>query len=121
MLRLCEFYPDICLTTEDIARKNLSQSILYIYQNTHTLQNPRIHTHTHTHTHTRARARARSLSLSLSLSEGICQDDIVWLILYHIGNYSINRIMLMSPGNSNDFSIKFLSRMNFVIKYSSLC
>ena len=52
MPRLCEFYPDICLTTEDIARKNLSQSILYIYQNTHTLQNPRIHTHTHTNTHT---------------------------------------------------------------------
>ena len=23
--RLCEFYPDICLTTEEKARKNLSQ------------------------------------------------------------------------------------------------
>ena len=25
MLRLCEFYPGICLTTEEKARKNLSQ------------------------------------------------------------------------------------------------
>jgi hypothetical protein len=32
---------------------------------------------THTQTHTRARAHA----LSLSLSEGICQDDIIWLIM----------------------------------------
>jgi len=52
--RLCEFYPGICLTTEEKAWKNLSQgkknlshvkknlshSIVYIYQNTHTLQNP---------------------------------------------------------------------------------
>jgi hypothetical protein len=39
-------------------KKNLSQSTVYIYQNTHTLENPhkhihyKIHTHTHTHTHT---------------------------------------------------------------------
>jgi hypothetical protein len=56
--RLCEFYPGICLTTEEKARKtlsqgrknlsqvkNLSQSTAYIYQ-THTLQNPHIYTHT---------------------------------------------------------------------------
>ena len=55
--RLCEFYPGICLTTEEKARKNLSQgkknlsqvkknlSEVYIYQNTHTLQNPHKHTH----------------------------------------------------------------------------
>jgi len=50
--RLCEFNPGICLTTEEKARKNLSQgnyklsqvnknfsqSTVYIYQNTHTLQ-----------------------------------------------------------------------------------
>jgi hypothetical protein len=70
--RLCEFYPGICLTTEEKARKNLSQGKKNFrvrktsvrvqctyYQNTHTnthitkptqthtLQNP--HTHTHTH------------------------------------------------------------------------
>jgi hypothetical protein len=37
-------------------KKNLSQSTVYIYQNTHTLQNPHKHTHykphTYTHTHT---------------------------------------------------------------------
>ena len=73
--RLCEFYPGICLTTEEKAWKNLSQvkknlrlrktpvrlretsvRVQYTYyQNTHTLQKPS-HTHTHykshTHTHT---------------------------------------------------------------------
>jgi hypothetical protein len=66
--RLCEFYPGICLTTEEKARKNLSQvkknliqvkknlgkSTVYILPktptyyktltNAHTLQNPFIHT-----------------------------------------------------------------------------
>jgi len=43
--RLCEFYPGICLTTEEKAQKNLSQGkknlrVQYTqYQNTHTLQN----------------------------------------------------------------------------------
>jgi septation ring formation regulator EzrA len=79
--RLSEFYPGICLTTEQKARenlsqvkknlsqakKNLSQSTVYILPKhphitkptqTHTLQNPQKHTHTHTlqnphkHTHT---------------------------------------------------------------------
>ena len=61
--RLCEFYPGICLTTEEKAwvnlsqdKKNLGQSTVYILREhphitkrtqTHTLQNP--HTHTHTH------------------------------------------------------------------------
>ena len=71
VLRLCEFYPGICLTTEEKARKNLSQGkknlsqvkknlsqrTVYILpkhphitkpSQTHTLQNPHIHTHTHT-------------------------------------------------------------------------
>jgi len=39
---LCEFYPGICLTTEEKARKNLSQgkqnlSQSTYYENTHTL------------------------------------------------------------------------------------
>jgi len=37
--RLCEFYPGICLTTEEKARKPLSQG--------KTLQNPQKHTPTH--------------------------------------------------------------------------
>ena len=62
--RLCEVYPDICLTTEGKARKNLSQGsrrvLVYILHITNTptqLQYPHIHTptllqNTHTHTHT---------------------------------------------------------------------
>jgi hypothetical protein len=64
--RLCEFYPGICLTTEEKARKNLSQgkknlrlrktsiTVQYTYyqkhphitktSQTHTLQNLLIHT-----------------------------------------------------------------------------
>jgi hypothetical protein len=48
MPSLCELYPGICLTTEEKARKNLSQgsrrnSKNAQYQDIHTL-----HTHTHT-------------------------------------------------------------------------
>ena len=75
--RICEFYPGICLTTEEKARKNLrqgkknlsqvkknlSQSTVYILpkhphitkpSQTHILQTPHIQkrTRTHTHTHT---------------------------------------------------------------------
>jgi hypothetical protein len=51
---LCELYPGICLTSEEKARKTLSQgsqrdSKYTHYQDTRTLQNPHIHTHTHTH------------------------------------------------------------------------
>jgi hypothetical protein len=54
---LCELYPGICLTTEEKARKTLSQgnrrdSKNAHYQDIHTLQNLSIYTHTHTHTHT---------------------------------------------------------------------
>jgi hypothetical protein len=59
--RLCEFYPGICLRTEEKARKNLSQvkknlRVQYAYyQNTHTLKtltNTHITKPTYTHTHT---------------------------------------------------------------------
>jgi hypothetical protein len=48
---LCELYPGICLTTEEKARKNLSQgsrrdSKYTHYQDTHTLQKSPPHTHT---------------------------------------------------------------------------
>jgi hypothetical protein len=54
---LCELYPGVCLTTEEKARKTLSQgsqrdSKNAHYQDIHTLQNPPIHAHAHTHTHT---------------------------------------------------------------------
>ena len=59
MPRLCEFYPGICLKTEENAQKNLSQGKRNLsqgkktsvrvqdtyYQNTRTLQN--LHTLTH--------------------------------------------------------------------------
>jgi hypothetical protein len=71
--RLCEFYPGICLTTEEKARKNLNQGkknlskvkktsfkVQYAYYQKHqhitkpsqtrTLQKPLIHPHAHTHT-----------------------------------------------------------------------
>ena len=44
--RLCEFYPGICLTTEEKAWKNLSQGTVYILP-TH----PHVTKPTHTHTH----------------------------------------------------------------------
>jgi len=61
--RLCEFYPGICLTTEEKAsknlcqgKKNLSQSTVYILPKhphitkpSHTHIRKPIHTHTHTH------------------------------------------------------------------------
>jgi hypothetical protein len=52
---LCEFYPGICLTTEEKARKIFSQgsrrdSKYTHYQDTHTLQNTHMHTHMHTRT-----------------------------------------------------------------------
>jgi hypothetical protein len=70
--RLCEFYPGICLATEEKARENLSQSKKYLSQvkknlsqvkknlsqNTvyilpkhpHITKPTNAHTHTHTHT-----------------------------------------------------------------------
>ena len=50
MLHLCEFYPEICPTIEEKARKNLSQGTVCILLNTQTLQN--LHTYTRTHKHT---------------------------------------------------------------------
>ena len=58
--RLYEFYPDICLTTEEKARKNLSQVKKNLSQSTvymlpkhpHLTKPTQTHTHTHTHTHT---------------------------------------------------------------------
>jgi hypothetical protein len=58
MPRLCKFYPGVCLTTEEKARKNLSQgkknlsqvkkklsqNTIYVLSKNHTLQNPHITT-----------------------------------------------------------------------------
>jgi hypothetical protein len=50
--RLCEFYPGICLTTEEKARKNLSLGKKNLSQSTvYTLpKHPHYKTYTHTHT-----------------------------------------------------------------------
>jgi hypothetical protein len=76
--RLCEFYPGICLTAEEKARKNHSQgkknlsqvkknfshSTVYILpKNTHTLQNPHKHTHYKTHAYTPTRIHALQNSI----------------------------------------------------------
>ena len=59
--RLCKFYPGICLTNEEKARKNLSQGsqrvLVYIlpkrtHTHTHTPQKQHIHTPTHYKSHT---------------------------------------------------------------------
>jgi hypothetical protein len=49
--RLCEFYPGIFLTTEEKARKNLSQCKKNLSQSTVYIlpKHPHIHIHTHTH------------------------------------------------------------------------
>jgi hypothetical protein len=59
--RLCEFYPGICLTTEEKARKTLNQGKKYLSQVKKNLsqstvyilpKHPHITKFTHTHTHT---------------------------------------------------------------------
>ena len=57
--RLCEFYPGICLTTEEKAQKNLSQGKKnlsqvkkILSQGTAYILPKHTHTDTHTHTHT---------------------------------------------------------------------
>ena len=54
MPRLCEFYPDICHTTEEKAQRNLSQGKINLSQITvYTVPKyPHITNHTHTHIHT---------------------------------------------------------------------
>jgi len=50
----CEFYPGVCLTTEEKARKNFSQGKKNLSQNTVYIlpKHPHITKPTHTHTHT---------------------------------------------------------------------
>jgi len=91
--RLCKFYPGICLTTEEKARKtclgkknlsqvkkNLSQSTVYILPKhphitkpaqTHTLQTPHIHTHTHTHTHITKQYKATTVQIKTNTVQDI--------------------------------------------------
>ena len=62
MPRVCEFYPGISFTTEEEARKNVSQGKKNLSQGKKNLsqstayilpKHPHITTPTHTHTHTR--------------------------------------------------------------------
>jgi hypothetical protein len=72
--RLCEFYPGICLATEEKAQKNLSEGKKNLNQiNKHLRQctvhvlpiHPLIHIHTHahkqTHTHTNTHPHKHTL------------------------------------------------------------
>jgi hypothetical protein len=73
---LCELYPGLCLTTAEKARKNLSQgsrrdSKNTHYQDTHTLQNPPIHTHTHTHTHITKQFKATTIQIKTNTVQDI--------------------------------------------------
>jgi hypothetical protein len=68
--RICEFYPDICLSTEEKARKHLSQGKKHLSQfNKNVSQctvyilpkHPHKHTHCKTHTTTHPRAHTHTL------------------------------------------------------------
>ena len=88
--RLCEFYPGICLKTEEKAWENLSQgkkkpvrliktsvNVQYTYyQNTHTLQNPHKHTHykTDTHTHTHKHITKQYKTTTVQIKTNTVQD-----------------------------------------------
>ena len=68
--RHCELYPGICLTTEEKARKNLSQCTVYVMpkhphitKSTHTHTHIYVPTHTHTHTHTHHKKHTHTRTL----------------------------------------------------------
>jgi len=75
MPHLCEFYPDICLTTEEKARenlsqgkkslsqvkKNISQSTVYVLPKTPTHYKTLTNTHITKPTHTNTRSRTHTL------------------------------------------------------------
>ena len=73
--RIWEFYPGICLTTEEKTWKNLSQGsqrvVVYILHITkiHTLQNTHTHTHTHTlrnpHTHLHIKKQYKTTTVQI--------------------------------------------------------
>ena len=86
MPRLCEFYPGICLTTEEEAWKNLSQgkknlshSTVYILPKTPThnkaLTNAHVtkptHTHTHAHTHTTKQYKTTTVQYRQNLRKAL--------------------------------------------------
>jgi len=71
--RHCEFYPGICLTTEEKARKNLSQGkknlrVQYTYyKNTHALQN----LHKHTRTHVKKQYKTTTVQIKTNTTQDI--------------------------------------------------
>ena len=111
MPRLGEFYPGICLTTEDKTRKNLSQgkknlsqvkknlsqSTVYILPKhphitkptqTHTLKKPtQTYTHTHTHTHKNTHTHTHTFRFFRELQEhGLIR--LFLLFLWFFGQFS---------------------------------
>ena len=63
--RLCGFYSGICFTTEEQARKNLSQGTVCTLQNVHT------HTHTHTHTHITKQYKTTTVQIKTNTTQDI--------------------------------------------------
>jgi hypothetical protein len=89
--RLCEFYPDICLTTEEKARKNLSQGKKNLSQVTKNLsqstvyilpKQPHIYTHTHTHyktcTYTHPHITKQYKTTTVQIKTNTVQDIPKW-------------------------------------------
>jgi hypothetical protein len=70
--RLYEFYPGICLTTEEKARTNLSQSTVYILpKHPHITKPPPPHTHTQTHTHITKQRKTTTVQIKTNTVQGI--------------------------------------------------
>ena len=119
--RLCEFYPGICLTTEEKARKNLSrgkknlsqfknnlsQSTVYILPK-HPHKHAYYKTHTHTHTHITKQYKTTTAQIKTNTVQDIpiwnshniikCQqykDTLMWLVESNKGDHqSLNTVCL---------------------------
>ena len=70
---LCEFHPGICLTTEEKARKNLSQGsrrvLVYILP-----KHPHITKPTHTHMHTPTHITKQYKTTTVQIKTNTVQD-----------------------------------------------
>jgi hypothetical protein len=84
--RLCEFYPGICLTTEEKARKNLSQGKKNLSQvkknlsqsTVYALQkHPHKHTHYKTHTYTHTTKQYKTTTVQIKTQCKIHPNEIV--------------------------------------------
>jgi hypothetical protein len=79
--RLCEFYPGICLTTEEKARKNLSQDKKNLSQVNKNFQSEYSTHITKTPTHVSNKMQLYTIYVylenALHVSGGICHDSVI--------------------------------------------